>query len=243
MCNDRSNEISSSHTHAHDRLVSSSSRVSRFNAWFFDVVDRYANHVAHIHKRNAFEGISSGTVVELGAGTGANFRYLPADCHLIAVEPSVAMHARLQRNAMEQGVSLELLSSGGEQIALPDESVDEVIATLVLCTVAQPDQVLSEVIRILRPGGRFRFVEHIAAQPASPRRWVQQVVARPWAWIFEGCHTHRDTASTIENAGFANLTLEHRRFRRSLFFPINAAIWGVATKAAPKEFTGRAAAT
>lgn len=208
------------------------SKISRFNAWFFDCIDQYANHVAHIHKRNAFKDMRSGSVVELGAGTGANFRYLPADCHLIAVEPSIAMHARLRRNAREEGINLELLASGGESVALPDESVDEVIATLVLCTVADPDKVLSEIIRILRPGGTFRFVEHVAAQPRSLRRRVQQFVARPWAWLFEGCHTHRDTASTIANAGFADLILEHRRFRRSLFFPVNSAIWGVATKGA-----------
>lgn len=84
----------------HGAAPPSNSRLSRFNAWFFDSIDRYSNHVAHIHKRNALEGLRSGTVVELGAGTGANFRYLPAGCRLIAVEPSVAMRARLQRNAV-----------------------------------------------------------------------------------------------------------------------------------------------
>ena len=62
----------------HGRLSSFNSRTSRFNAWFFDFIDRYSSHVAHIHKRNAFEGLNSDTIVELGAGTGANFRYVPA---------------------------------------------------------------------------------------------------------------------------------------------------------------------
>ena len=207
----------------------SNSRVSRFNAWFFDSIDRYANHVSHIHKRNAFDGLRPGTIVELGAGTGANFRYIPAGSRLIAVEPSTAMHPRLRDNAAEQNIDLELLAVPGENIPLADDSVDEVIATLVLCTVTDPSQVLAEIKRILRPGGTFRFVEHVAAHPASPRRWLQWMLARPWAWLFEGCDTQRNTARTIAEVGFSDVTLEFRRFRHSLFLPVNSAIWGIAT--------------
>ena len=207
----------------------SNSRVSRFNAWFFDSIDRYSNHVAYIHKRNAFEGLRSGTIVELGAGTGANFQFIPAGSRLIAIEPSIAMHARLQRNAVQQQIDLELLAVPAESIPLPDDSVDEVIASLVLCTVSDPEKVLTEIRRILRPGGTFRFVEHVAAHPASPRRWLQSILARPWAWLFEGCDTRRNTARIIVSAGFADLTLQFRRFRHSLFLPVNSAIWGIAT--------------
>ena len=207
----------------------SNSRVSRFNAWFFDSIDRYSNHVAYIHKRNAFEGLRSGTIVELGAGTGANFQFIPVGSRLIAIEPSIAMHARLQRNAVQQQIDLELLAVPAESIPLPDDSVDEVIASLVLCTVSDPEKVLTEIRRILRPGGTFRFVEHVAAHPASPRRWLQSILARPWAWLFEGCDTRRNTARTIFSAGFADLTLQFRRFRHSLFLPVNSAIWGIAT--------------
>jgi len=207
----------------------SKSNVSRFNAWFFDSIDHYSNHVAYIHKRNAFKGLRSGTIVELGAGTGANFQFVPAGSRLIAVEPSIAMHGRLQLNAAKHQIDLELLAAPAENIPLPDDSVDEVIASLVLCTVSDPEKVLMEIRRILRPGGTFRFVEHVAAHPASPRRWLQSILARPWAWLFEGCDTRRNTARTIFSAGFADLTLQFRRFRHSLFLPVNSAIWGVAT--------------
>jgi len=205
-----------------------SSRISRFNAWFFDVVDCYSNHVAHVHKQNAFKGLRAGTVVEIGAGIGANFRYIPEGSRLIAVEPNAAMHTRLQRNAAARKVDLELLASPGEDIPLADDSVDDVIATLVLCTVTDPEKVLTEIRRILRPGGTFRFVEHIAARPTSPRRWIQWLVARPWAWLFEGCDTQRDTVSAVADAGFSTVTVESKRFRHSVFFPVNLAIWGVA---------------
>ena len=70
----------------------------------------------------------------------------------------------------------------GEAIPLDDGSVDAVICSLVLCTVATPPAVLAEIKRVLRPGGTFRFVEHVAARPISPRRWLQRILQRPWAW-------------------------------------------------------------
>lgn len=203
---------------------------SRFNAWFFDAFSDYLNYVARWHKQQAFAGLEKGTIVELGAGSGANFDHVPAGSRVLAVEPNLAMHDRLRRNAAEKGIDLRLLPASAEDIPLADESVDDVIASLVLCTVGNPRQVLAEVHRILRPGGTFRFVEHVAAHRASPRRWVQKLVATPWAWLFEGCHTHRDTASELKQAGFTQLQVQHQRFRRSLFYPVNTAIWGIASK-------------
>ncbi len=205
------------------------SRIGRFNAWFFDSADRYLNYVSVVHKQNAFGNLRAGTIVELGAGTGANFRYIPEGSRLIAVEPNVAMHARLQRNAAVWSIDLELLASPGETIPLADNSVDEVIETLVLCTVTDPGKVLAEVRRILRPGGTFRFVEHVAAHPISPRRWIQWLVSKPWACLFEGCDTQRDTAKAIAAAGFSTVTIESKRFRHSVFLPVNSAVWGMAT--------------
>lgn len=206
---------------------------SRFNAWFFDFIDVYGNYIAQWHKQQAFDGLK-GAIVEIGAGTGANFKHIPEGSHLIAVEPNEAMHDRLLCNAAVQNIELTLLPASAERIPLPDESVDHVIASLVLCTVEDPQQVLKEVRRILRPGGTFRFVEHVAAHPGSLRRWVQKLIARPWAWLFEGCHTHRDTARELANAGFDDLHVQHRRLRRSIFYPVNTAIWGIATKRARK---------
>ena len=144
--------------------------VSAFNAWFFDALDRYINHVAGPHKREAFAGVDTPVVLEIGTGTGANLSHLAPGTRLYAVEPSLRMHERLRRRAERAGVELELLPTGAEQIPLSDGSVDEVICSLVLCTVEDPSAVLAEVRRVLRPGGRFRFVEHVAAPGwARPR--------------------------------------------------------------------------
>jgi SAM-dependent methyltransferase len=204
--------------------------ISRFNAWFFHAFDRYINHIARHHKQAAFGGIDADVVVEIGAGVGANLDYLPAGTRLVAVEPSLRMHDRLRDRAGEAGVELEVLARGAGSLPLEDASFDEVICSLVLCTVDDPGAVLAEVRRILRPGGRFRFVEHVAAPPWSPRRWLQRVLRRPWAWLFEGCSLERDTAARVRAAGFRDVRIENERFHRSVFVPVNSTIWGVAIR-------------
>ncbi len=201
----------------------------RFNAWFFTTFDGYVNYIARRHKQHAFGGISPGTIVEIGAGVGANFDYVPGGSRMIAIEPNRAMHDGLLRRAAMREIALELLADDAQQLSLPNDSVDEVLCSLVLCTVTDPDAVLAEIRRVLRPGGRFRFVEHVAAPAWSPRRWLQHVLRRPWRWIYEGCDLCRDTASKVEHAGFAQVDLHLRRFGRSCFVPANTAIYGVAT--------------
>jgi ubiquinone/menaquinone biosynthesis C-methylase UbiE len=202
--------------------------VSRFNAWFFTAFDRYINYVSRAHKQAAFDDIRPGTVLEIGAGVGANVGYLPAGTELVALEPSLSMHAGLERRCAAAGVPVTVLAGGAENIPLPDASVDEVICSLVLCTVEDPVQVLAEVRRVLRPGGRFRFVEHVAAPEGSPRRVLQRLLHRPWAWIFEGCSLHRRSGDLVAESGFEQVHVEQRRLRRSVFFPVNSAVWGVA---------------
>ena len=201
---------------------------SSFNALFFALIDRYANHVGRVHKRLALADLPGGTIVEIGAGVGANFDYLPKGAHVIAIEPNLAMIPRLADRARNAGVALEILATPAESVPLPDRSVDTVIATLVLCTVDDPDAVLAEIRRVLKSGGTFRFVEHVAASSPSPRALVQRAVRRPWRWVFEGCDPHRHTAAAIRHAGFADVDIQHLKFKQSLFVPVNTAIHGIA---------------
>lgn len=203
--------------------------ISRFNAWFFTAFTGVLDHSTRPHKTAAFRGLESGTILEIGAGTGANLRYVPPGSRLYAVEPSRRMHDRLRRRAAEAQVELTLLPSGAESIALPDASVDETICSLVLCTVQDPAAVLAEIRRVLRPGGRFRFIEHVAAPPGL-RASVQRAIHRPWGWVFEGCDPHRDTKGEVERAGFTEVRIEERMLRHSVFWPVNTAVWGVAVR-------------
>lgn len=203
---------------------------SRFNAWFFQAFDRYINHIAARHKRTAFAGIEGARIVELGAGVGANFAYFPEGSTVVAVEPSEAMHDALRRRADDRGVDLELLGARAERLPLPDASVDEVVCSLVLCTVDDPEATVDEIRRVLRPGGRFRFVEHVAAPTWSPRRWLQHGIRRPWSWVFEGCDLCRDTAGLVGRAGFSTVDVHRGRLRRSAFVPVNTVVSGVAVR-------------
>ncbi|MEO8095866.1 MAG: class I SAM-dependent methyltransferase [Pseudolysinimonas sp.] len=198
----------------------------RFNSGFFWVMGGYLDRHMRTRKSTAFADLPP-TVVELGAGVGANMRYLPVHTRLIAIEPNPYMHARLRRAARVRGVDLEIRSVVGERIDLPDASADAVISSLVLCSVRDPDAVLAEVRRVLRPGGRFSFAEHVVAMRGTPTRWAQQILRRPWAWVFEGCSCERDLANVIESAGFNSVELSRYRIH-SPFLPFNTHIAGTA---------------
>jgi SAM-dependent methyltransferase len=197
-----------------------------FNAAFFALMGPYIEWNVRRHKQRVFADLP-GIVVELGSGVGANLRHLPSGSILVAVEPNPPMHRRLQAAAERRGVVLDLRERVAEDTGLPDASVDAVISSLVLCTVADPAAVLAEVRRILRPGGTYRFVEHVAARPGSPTRWLQRVLRRPWAWTFEGCSCERDLEAAVRAAGFAHVDVEPFRLHTP-FVPFNTQIAGVA---------------
>jgi ubiquinone/menaquinone biosynthesis C-methylase UbiE len=208
---------------AHDNRVR-----GPFNSWILGVLE------GHFHRRlgpTRQEVLSqvAGEVLEIGAGNGPTLRYLPASvARLHAVEPNRHFHDRLRRAATEHGFDLVLHDTPGETLDLPDASMDAAIVSWVLCTVAEPDRVLGEVRRVLRPGGRFVFIEHVHAPEGSAVRAVQHAVARPWRWLFEGCHTTRDTAAAIHRAGFRSVEIEPVRVATP-FVPIRTQIAGIAT--------------
>lgn len=200
----------------------------RFNSWFLGLLDGHF-HRALGEVRRELLGPLSGEVAEIGAGNGPTFRYLAPGTTVHAVEPNRYFHRRLRRQAARRGIELVLHPVSGDEIDLPDGSVDAVVASLVLCTVADPARVLAEIRRILRPGGRFVFLEHVGAAPGTVVRRVQDVVHGPWRWLFEGCHTDRDTARTIRDAGFAAVECHDVRMATP-FVPIRTQIAGTATR-------------
>jgi len=200
----------------------------RLNAALFWGIDSYVHLLLGAKKRALF-GELPGTVLEIGAGTGANLRYYRPGTRLIAVEPNPHMHGALARAARRRGITLELRAEGAESIGVPDGSVDAVVSTLVLCTVPDPVAAVREVRRVLRPGGRFYFVEHVRAGDRTGYHALQRAVAGPWGWFFEGCDVLRDTERVLADGGFAGLTVDRYRLR-SVFVPVNPQIAGVATR-------------
>jgi ubiquinone/menaquinone biosynthesis C-methylase UbiE len=143
-------------------------------------------------------------------------RYMPRGTRLTAIEPSRAMHPRLRAQAERYGVELELHDVFAEQMPLESGSVDVVLATLVLCTVGEPARVLEEVVRVLRPGGRFVCLEHVRAPTAGPVRALQSALRAPWRWAFEGCDLCRDTGAALQSAGFASVEIEPVTWRTAI---------------------------
>lgn len=199
----------------------------RINSWFLAAAEKPMHREYGERKRRIF-GELPATIVELGPGSGANFRYYSRGTRVIAVEPNPMMLKRMYSQAARHGVEIDLRHAGAEGMEVESESADLVVSTLVLCSVRDPRQVLSEVRRVLSPGGRFAFLEHVAAEPGTRLRKVQDAIHRPWHWLGEGCHLNRDTASTIEDAGFSELELE--RFDGSGRTPYQPHISGFAIR-------------
>jgi SAM-dependent methyltransferase len=198
----------------------------RLNAAVLASARWYDHFLSGERKRALFAGLPD-TVVEIGPGTGTNFRYYRPGTTVIAVEPNRHMHGRLKRAARRHGVTLDLRAAGAERTGLADAGADVVVSTLVLCTVPDQAAALAEIARVLRPGGRLVFLEHVRVDG-----WygaVQRAMERPWRWLFEGCDVRRDTADALREAGFAELTVERYRVR-SVLLPINPQIAGWAVR-------------
>ena len=115
---------------------------------------------------------------------------------------------KAHRRASEHGLRLEVVPGVAEHLPLPDASADAVVSTLVLCWVASPSAVLAEVRRVLRPGGSFYFVEHVAAPEGTALRRLQRLLRGPWGLMADGCRPDRETVRAIEAAGFAEVRVE-----------------------------------
>lgn len=181
-------------------------------------------------KERLFESLPD-VVVEFGSGPGTNARYLRPGTRLVAVEPNPAMHAALRSAAAAHRLDLQLLPHPADNVPLPDASVEAIICTLVLCTVGDPAASLAEAHRLLAPGGRFIFIEHVAADRRSHRLLAgqQRLLRRPWRWLFEGCELHRSTGDLISAAGFSSVEL-HSAMARPAVLPVAPMVWGVAVR-------------
>ena len=202
---------------------------SRFEAWLLDAGAAPDDDPVAVRTAAAI-GAMTGTVVELGAGTGANARWFADGVHVIAVEPNPHMHERLRAAAERHAVDLEIRTVRGESIDVEDASVDAVVGTLLLCGVDDPARVIAEAHRVLRPGGTYFFVEHVVAPDASLTRRVQSVFRRPNAWLFNGCRIDQDTESLLRAGPFDRVDVDRiDRGPRAAY--VRHQIVGTATKA------------
>jgi SAM-dependent methyltransferase len=139
-----------------------------------------------------------GRTVDLGAGTGANLDLYPdAVTELVLAEPDPHMARQLRRKLANHSDPAELVEAPAERLPFDDSSFDTAVFTLVLCTVPDPAATLAEAARVLKPGGRLLFVEHVRAEDPRVARW-QDRLEGPWRFLGDGCHCNRDTVASIE---------------------------------------------
>jgi ubiquinone/menaquinone biosynthesis C-methylase UbiE len=179
-------------------------------AALYDVVQRrYEEHMV-ARRRALLSGLES-PILEIGPGTGANLGLLPDGASWTGLEPNSWMRDRLRRRAEALGLPVGFVESRDGRIGAPDGSYATVLSTLVLCSVPDVESVLGEVRRVLRPSGRFVFLEHTAAPAGTGLRRVQRIIRPLWVFFADGCRPDRELEQAIREAGFAEVSLE--RFR------------------------------
>ena len=178
-------------------------------------------------RKRALFGDLHGTVLEIGPGAGPNLRYYPAGTEWIGVEPNLHMHPYLRREAERLGRAITIETGTADHLPMPDSSVDAVVSTLVLCSVPDVAATLAEIQRVLKPGGHFLFIEHVAAPPGSRQRRLQSVIRPLWSALADGCRPDRDTGAALDAAGFKRVRYQPFNVPAPIIRPH---IMGVATK-------------
>ncbi|WP_033823684.1 class I SAM-dependent methyltransferase [Kitasatospora sp. MBT63] len=162
----------------------------------YDTINGPAERAGLRERRRTLLARADGATVEIGAGTGLNLPHYPAAVtRLVLVEPDPHMRRRLRARAGGLDRAVEILDASAEQLPLPDSSFDTAVVTFALCSVAEEQSVLAEIARVLRPGGRLLFLEHVRS--ADPEVAAKQD-RRPFPYPLIGCYPNRATLEAIE---------------------------------------------
>ncbi|MDX6626532.1 MAG: hypothetical protein QOE56_1521 [Solirubrobacterales bacterium] len=156
-----------------------------------------------------------GRVLEIGAGTGINLDLYPdAVEELVLVEPDPHMARRLRTKVAASARGAEIVEAPAERLPYGDGSFETAVATLVFCTIPEPSAALAELARVLKPGGRLLFVEHVRSRHPGLASW-QDRLEKPWRFLADGCHCNRDTLATIAASSFELGAVEHDRLPKA----------------------------
>lgn len=180
----------------------------RLQAWALTKGDARYDAAVEKHKQALF-GTLEGDVLEIGPGAGRSLQYFRRDARWVGIEPNVFAHDYLRREAERLEMNAEVRAGTAERLPVAEASMDAVASSLVLCSVSDVEATLREVMRVLRPGGRFVFIEHVAAPRGTWMRRVQRLMRAPQRVLGDGCHPDRETWNAIGRAGFSSVELAH----------------------------------
>ena len=210
-------------------MPETSARHPSFGRSFARVGPRMDARGAADHRRRLVEA-AHGAVLEIGAGYGATFPFYPsAVAGVLALEPDPTLRELARSAAARAPVPVTVVDGVAESLPAADASVDVVVSSLVLCSVADQSVALAEVVRVLRPGGLLLFYEHVR----SANRLLgaaEDLVTPLWSRVAGGCHPNRDTADSIAGAGLTVQGLERFGFSALPGNPKLAHVLGVACR-------------
>jgi ubiquinone/menaquinone biosynthesis C-methylase UbiE len=202
----------SSHCHQEDDEMSVWGRI--FAAMYDRMIAATEKDGLRDH-RVALIGAAEGDVLEIGGGTGANLPfYGDAVSSLTITEPEQPMVKRLEKRLAESTLDATLLRAPAEDLPFPDASFDVAVSTLVLCTVDDQPRALRELRRVLRPGGKLLFIEHVRSDDPKLARLQDRFMPLN-ARIGHGCHCNRSTVDSLRKAGFDVTRLEHDELKHA----------------------------
>jgi ubiquinone/menaquinone biosynthesis C-methylase UbiE len=204
-----------------------SSRIDRVFAALYDRLLAPTERSWLGEQRRRLLAGASGEVLEVGGGTGVNLAYYGEVDRLVVTEPEEPMRRRLEQRARSAARPVVVQDAPAEHLPYADSSFDTVVSTLVLCTVADPSAALAEIGRVLRPGGRLLFIEHVRGEGRRGR--VQERITPLWRVLAGGCHPDRDTVSAIRRQGLAVSELTSLQPPGLLEIVVRPVVVGVAT--------------
>ncbi|XP_076315678.1 thiol S-methyltransferase TMT1A-like [Tachypleus tridentatus] len=213
-----------------DRYVSKmmDNELFNFKEKLFSHMNTMVSHDPHLKTKG--QGVIR--VLEIGVGTGVNLKYYPVGCRFTCVEPNPYFETYFMKNSEKfRHIQVEqFVTAMAENMAeIPENSVDAVVSTCVLCSVMKIQDVLHEIKRVLVPGGKFLYCEHIGYDRKTWKRFAQWIMEPLWIFMFENCHLTLDTGVSVRKAGFTDVSQSVVDIE-GLCFLFGRHVIGIATK-------------